>query len=212
MKVIGIVGSPRRNGNTEIMTSHTLKAIAEEGVDTELIPLSGLDIRPCNGCLACTTGQLCTIKDDLEPIYHKMTAADGIILASPVYYGSATALIKGLMERVGYSSRYNGEPLKGKVGGALVVARRAGHNFTFAQLTLWFQILGLIVPGSSYWNVAFGRDKGQVSSDEEGLRTAWNFGKNVAWVVKSMAAAANKVPRPVQPPFVGPPRPAFGAG
>lgn len=188
MKVIGIVGSPRRNGNTEILTAHTLRAISEEGLDTELIPLSGQDIRPCNACMVCTKGQQCPIADDFWPIYLKMKEANGIILASPVYFGSATALLKALMERAGYICRYNGEPLKGKVGGPLVVARRAGHNFTMSQLTLWFQILGMVVPGSSYWNIAFGRDKGQVSSDEEGMRTAWNFGKNVAWVVKSLAA------------------------
>ncbi len=101
------------------------------------------------------------------PIYLKMKESDGIILASPVYYGSATALIKALIERAGYLSRWNGEPFRGKVGGPLVVARRAGKNFTFAQLTLWFQILGFFIPGSSYWNVAIGREKGEVEHDEE---------------------------------------------
>jgi len=92
------------------------------------------------------------------------------------------------MERTGYISRHNGEPFKGKVGGPLVVARRAGHNFTLAQLTFWFQILDLVVPGSSYWNIAFGREKGEVAQDEEGMKTAWNFGKNMARVVKKLGA------------------------
>ena len=113
-----------------------------------------------------------------------MKAADGIILASPVYYGSATALIKGVIERAGHMSHR--EVFKGKVGGPLVVARRAGQNFTVAQLTFWFQILGMVVPGSTYWNMAFGREKGEVSKDEEGMRTAWNFGKNVAFVVRKL--------------------------
>jgi multimeric flavodoxin WrbA len=72
------------------------------------------------------------------------------------------------------------------VGGPLVVARRAGQNFTFAQLTLWFQILGFFVPGSTYWNVARGREKGEVLRDEEGLKTAWNFGKNMAFLIKKV--------------------------
>ena len=84
--------------------------------------------------------------------------------SSPVYFGSATALIKSLMERAGYISRLNGEPFTRKVGGPLVVARRAGHNFTMAQLTFWFQILGMVVPGSTYWNIAFGREKGEVEN------------------------------------------------
>jgi multimeric flavodoxin WrbA len=115
-----------------------------------------------------------------------MREADGIILASPVYYGSATALIKALMERAGHISHTGREIFKGKVGGPLVVARRAGQNFTVAQLTFWFQILGMVVPGSTYWNIAFGREMGDVSKDEEGMRTAWNFGKNVALVAKKL--------------------------
>ena len=186
MKVVGIVGSPRKNGNTEMLTAHTLRAIAEEGLDTELICLAGLDIRPCNACMVCREEERCSIEDDLFPVYLKMKEADGIILASPVYYGSVTALIKGLMERAGYLARHNGEPFSRKVGGPLVVARRAGHNFALAQLTFWFQILGMVVPGSTYWNVALGREKGEVQNDEEGMKTAWNFGRNVAWAVKKL--------------------------
>ncbi len=84
MKVVGIVGSPRKNGNTEMLTAHTLKAIAEEGLDTELIPLAGLDIGPCDACDVCRKEERCPIEDDLFPIYLKMKEADGIILASPV--------------------------------------------------------------------------------------------------------------------------------
>ena len=183
MKVLGVIGSPRKNGNTEVLTANALKAIAEEGLDTELVRLAGLDIRPCNACMVCSQEERCSIEDDFFPVYLKMKEADGILLASPVYYGSATALIKALIERAGYISRHNGEPFRGKVGGPLVVARRAGHNFTLAQLTFWFQVLGLVVTGSTYWNMAFGREKGEVANDEEGMKTAWNFGKNVAWVV-----------------------------
>ena len=186
MKAIGIVGSPRKNGNTEIITKHTLEAIEEEGIETELITLAGLNIQPCNACRVCTNEETCPIDDDVFPIYRKMKAADAIVVASPVYYGSATALIKALMERAGQIGRSQGRIGSGKVGGALVVARRAGKTFTFAQLTLWFQILGFFVPGSTYWNVAIGREKGEVEKDEEGLKTAWNFGKNIAFLVKKL--------------------------
>jgi len=188
MKVVAIIGSPRKNGNTELLTKHTLKAISEEGLDTELIRLASLEIKPCTACMACKEQEICSIKDDLFPIYLKMKEADGIILASPVYYGSATSLIKALMERVGYISRWNGEPFQRKVGGPLVVARRSGKNFTIAQLTFWFQILGFFIPGSTYWNVAVGRGKGDVKQDEEGLETAWNFGKNMALLIKKLKA------------------------
>ena len=186
MKAIGIVGSPRKNGNTEILTAYALKAISEEGLDTELITLAGLEIKPCNACMVCKKEGRCPIKDDLFTIYLKMKEAAGIIIASPVYYGSATALIKAFIERAGYISRWDGEPFRGKVGGPLVVARHAGKNFTFAQLNYWFHLLGFFIPGSTYWNVAIGREKGEVKRDEEGLRTARNFGKNVAFLMKKL--------------------------
>jgi multimeric flavodoxin WrbA len=186
MKAVGIVGSPRKNGNTELLTAHTLKAVAEEGIETELIQLAGLEIKPCNACMICKKEERCSLEDDLFPIYLKMKEADSIIISSPVYYGSATALVKSCMERAGYISRWNGEPFRGKVGGPLVVARRAGKNFTFAQLSYWFHILGFFMPGSTYWNVAIGREKGEVMNDEEGLQTAWNFGKNLAFLLKKL--------------------------
>ena len=186
MKTIGIVGSPRKNGNTELLTAHALKAIAEEGLDTELIRLANLEIKPCNACMLCQKEERCSIEDDLLPIYLKMKEADSIILATPVYYGSATALMKALIERTGYIQRWNGNIFRGKIGGPLVVARRSGKNFTFAQLTLWFQLLGFFIPGSSYWNVAIGREKGEVTKDEEGLKTAWDFGKNMAFLAKKV--------------------------
>jgi multimeric flavodoxin WrbA len=115
-----------------------------------------------------------------------MIEADGIILASPVYFGSCTALLKALMERAGFISRPRGSPFNRKVGGPLVVARRAGQNFTIAEINFWFHILGMTVPGSTYWNMAFGREMGEVANDEEGLRTAWNFGKNMAFILKRL--------------------------
>jgi len=187
LKAIGIIGSPRKNGNTEIITGHALKAIAEEGLETEIIRLAEHKVLPCNACSVCRgeNPKPCPIDDDFLPLYEKMTAADAIILASPVYFGSASALIKALIERSGYIS-HETRPFAGKVGGPLVVARRAGKNFTFAELMFWFHIMGMIVPGSTYWNVAFGREKGDVNDDAEGLNTAWNFGKNVASLVKRM--------------------------
>ncbi len=184
MKAIGIVGSPRKRGNTEILAVHCLKAMSEEGVDTELIRLAGLDVRGCNACGYCFEhpGE-CSIKDDLQPVQEKMLAADIIVVGSPVYYGSATSLVKGLLERAGYMSRGK---YRGKVGGPLVVARRAGQNFTFAELLFWFHINGMVNPGSIYWNVAIGMKPGEVEKDEEGMRIAWEFGKSCARTAKKL--------------------------
>jgi multimeric flavodoxin WrbA len=186
MKVIAIIGSPRKNGNSEILASHTLKAIAEEGIDTEIVRLAGLDIRPCNACMTCAKQERCSIEDDMFPIYLKMKEADGIIIASPVYFHAVTGLLRAFMERAGYIARWNGEPFSRKVGGPMVVARRAGHNSTLAEMLFWFLTMGIVVPGSTYLNIAFGREKGEVVKDEEGIKTAWNFGKNVAWALQKL--------------------------
>jgi len=186
VKAIAIVGSPRKNGNTEILAKHTLKAIEEEGVDTELIRLAGLEIKPCTACMACEKEERCPIKDDLWPIYTKMKEADAIILASPVYFGSATPEMKALMDRAGFIAYWNGKVFDGKVGGPLVVAERSGSTFTLAQVAFWYLILGFFIPGHSGWNVAFGANKGDVMKDKTGLQAAWNFGKKVAFLAKKL--------------------------
>jgi len=189
MKIIGIVGSPRIGGNTEALTRMALEEAKNEGAETELITLAGKEIKPCDACRACKETGSCHIEDDFQPILDKMLEADGIILATPVYTGSATPQIKALMDRSGYSARGKDgrRPFEDKVGGPLVVARRAGQNFTYAQLLFFFMINGMIVPGSSYWNIAFGREKGEVLGDEEGVRTVRNFGKKLAWLAKKIA-------------------------
>ena len=185
IKIVGIIGSPRVDGNTENLVKEALnEAKNEDNVQTEIIRLSGKEIKPCTACLACKEEKKCIIEDDFEPVFKKMIEADGIILASPVYFGSATPEIKALMDRAGYVSIYNGRLFENKVGGPLVVARRAGHNFTFAQLLFFFLHQGMIVPGSTYWNIAFGRNKGEVYEDKEGIETAKNFGKKIVWVLK----------------------------
>jgi multimeric flavodoxin WrbA len=183
VKVVGIVGSPRRGGNTEILTRTALEEIQKEGLETELISLAEKRIEPCDGCRSCTETGKCHIIDDFDSVLAKMKEADGIILSTPVYYGAATPQIVSLISRF-YATR--DKPLKGKVGGPIVVARRAGQNFTFAQLMFFFMISEMIVPGSSYWNVAFGRSKGDVLRDEEGINTIKRFGQNVAWLLKKI--------------------------
>jgi multimeric flavodoxin WrbA len=185
VKVVGIVGSMRRGGNTEILTQIALDEIQKEGLETELISLAEKKIEPCDGCRTCLKTGKCHIKDDFDSVFTKMKEAEGIILSTPVYYGAATPQIVSLISRF-YANR--GKPLKNKVGGPIVVARRAGHNFTFAQLMFFFMISEMIVPGSSYWNIAFGRLKGDVLKDKEGIDTIKNFGHNMAWLLKKIHA------------------------
>jgi multimeric flavodoxin WrbA len=185
MKVVGIVGSTRVGGNTETLTRIALEEVEKDGLETELVSLAGKKIEPCDGCRACTETGECHIKDDFESIFAKMKEADGIILATPVYYGAATPQMVSFISRF-YAKR--GKQLRNKVGGPIVVARRAGHNFTFAQLMFFFMIQEMIVPGSSYWNVAFGRSKGDVLKDEEGINTIKTFAQKMAWLLKKINA------------------------
>jgi multimeric flavodoxin WrbA len=117
-----------------------------------------------------------------------MVEADGIILASPVHFGSATPQIMALIDRAGLLSRARGEVFENKVGGPMAVARRVGQNFTLAQLLFFFLQQGMIVPGAGYWNVAFGTEAGDVLNDEEGLRTARNFAKKMVWLIKKITS------------------------
>ena len=187
IQILGVSGSPRINGNTMQLLKEALGAARdEENVETELITLADKDIKPCDGCRSCRTTKECHIHDDMVSIFEKMVSADGIILATPVYFGSATSQIKALIDRAGYLAGSKGRIFENKIGGPMVVARRAGQNFTFAQLMYFFFITGMIVPGTTYWTIAFGRGKSEVLKDEEGVKTARNFGKKVAWIAKRL--------------------------
>jgi multimeric flavodoxin WrbA len=113
-----------------------------------------------------------------------MQAADIIVVGSPVYFGSATPEMMALLDRAGYVSRANGHLLSRKLGGPIAVARRAGHNFTYAQLMFWFTINDMIVPGSTYWNVGLAGLPGKIAEDEECLRTIDRFAENLAWLAE----------------------------
>jgi multimeric flavodoxin WrbA len=186
VKVLGIVGSPRIGGNTEQLTQEALRIIAEKGIDTELVRLAEKTVLPCTACGACESEETCSLDDDLMPMYNRLKEAHGIILASPVYFGSATPQLKAFMDRAGYISYNNGYTLARKVGGPLVVAGRNGGNFTNAQLIMWFMILGMIVPGSNDWNTAFGSEPGEIWEDTSGIDTVRGFAESLAWLVKKL--------------------------
>lgn len=186
MKAIAICGSPRANGNTELLLKRCLDKLKEGGIDTEFISLRGKTIKGCKACGTCKQkgDETCAIRDDdFAEVYDAIKKADIIVVGSPVYFGSAVPEMMALLDRTGYVSRSNGnKALSRKIGGPIVVARRAGQNFTYAQLMYWFMINDMIVPGSSYWNVAFGLGPGDVENDEEGLATVDRFAENLVWL------------------------------
>lgn len=186
MKVIAICGSPRKKGNTEIALQTALDEIAAEGIETELVRLAEGTVKPCIACYGCNDGRC--VQDDprFDEIYAKCVEADGILIGSPVYFGSATPQLMALLDRVGFVARRGGNLLRRKVGASIAVARRAGTNFTFAQMNYFFLIAEMIVPGSSYWNGGIGMERGQVREDEEGMRIFADLGRNVAWLLKKL--------------------------
>ena len=191
MRVLGISGSPRRNGNTDILVHTALEVLAGEGLQTDFLSLADRPVKACVACGGCFASDTirCVQEDPaFEGVLDRFAAADGILIGSPVYFGSATPQIMALLDRVGYVARKHPQLLRRKVGAAIVVARRAGQNFTFAQLNYFFLISEMIVPGSTYWNVAFGREKGEVRNDTEGMDTVKNLAGNMAWLMKKLAA------------------------
>ncbi len=183
MKAIAVCGSPRVNGNTQMILETACDVLKEQGVETELILLYNKLIKPCIACGKCKElkDRTCSMKDDdFHPVLEKIIEADALIVGSPVYFGSATSQTTSLLHRAGYVARANDNFLRGKIGGPVVVARRAGQNFTYAQLLFFFTINEMVIPGSTYWNIAFGRNKGEVMDDEEGIETVKTFAKNIA--------------------------------
>ena len=191
MKVLGISGSPRTGGNTELLVQTALQELRAEGIETEYVSLAGRQILPCTACGDCSHVErpMCTLGDaGFEGMIERFQEADGILVGSPVYFGSATPETMALLDRVGLVSLRNGRFLRRKVGAAIAVARRAGQNFTFAQLNYFFLINEMIIPGSTYWNVAIGRDKGEVAKDEEGMQTIRNLAHNMAFLLRKLHA------------------------
>lgn len=187
MKVVAFNGSARKDGNTSILVRQVFAELEKEGIGAELVQLAGQPIHGCRACGQCFTNkdQRCAVDDDIvNECIGKMLAADGIILASPTYFADLTSETKALIDRAGYVARANGDMLKRKVGAAVVAVRRAGSIHAFDSINHFFLIGQMIVPGSSYWNIGVGRAKGEVESDEEGLKTMQTLGQNIAWLLR----------------------------
>lgn len=191
MRVLGISGSPRVGGNTDTAIQRGLARFAKAGFETEFLSLADRPIKPCVACRGCASAdEICCVQNDpaFEGVIDKFIAADGYLVGSPVHFGSATPQTMALLDRVGYVARNNRNFLRRKVGAAIAVARRAGQNFTFAQLNYFFLINEMIVPGSTYWNVATAREKGDLDKDSEALQTIDTLVDNMAWCLEHLPA------------------------
>ena len=189
MKVVAFNGSARKDGNTAILIGKVFRVLETEGIETELIQLAGSRIHGCIACMKCfkNKDQRCSVKDDnANECIEKMLGADGIILGSPTYFANVSTEMKALIDRAGMVSRANSDMLARKVGAAVVAARRAGAIHVFNSINHFFFIGQMIVPGSSYWNLGIGREKGEVEKDEEGIQTMKDLGRNMAWLLKKL--------------------------
>ena len=189
MKVLGINCSPRKGGNTEILIKEVFKALEKEGIKTEFFQLGGKRVSGCVACMKCKKERdgKCHQKNDvINECIKKMKKADGIIIGSPVYFADISADAKALIEVAGYALRASGSPLKRKVGAGIIAVRRAGAVHSFDSINNFFLINEMIIPGSSYWNIGIGREKGEVLKDEEGMKTMKVLGENMAWLLEKI--------------------------
>jgi multimeric flavodoxin WrbA len=189
MKVVAFNGSARKDGNTAILISRVFNELEKEGIKTKMVQLSGKKIRGCIACFKCYKNKdhHCAVKDDIvNECIDKMLEADGIILGSPTYFADVSAELKALIERAGMTARANDDMFKWKVGAAVVAVRRAGAIHVFDSINHFFMISQMIIPGSVYWNMGIGRERGEVEKDEEGIRTMKVLGKNMAWLLKKI--------------------------
>lgn len=187
MKVVAFNSSPRKNGNTQIMLDAVADELQKENIAVEHIRIGGELLHGCVACGGCSRHMgRCVFDDDpMNDWIAKMVEADGILLGSPTYFATVNTEMKALIDRCGYVLRQTGD-LRLKAGAPVVVARRGGAMQTYNTLMAFFGINEMIVPSSSYWNMGYGREVGQVLNDAEGLETMRQLGRNMALVLKKM--------------------------
>lgn len=203
MKVVAFNGSPKQEGNT----CHALRMVGveleSEGIGFEIAHVGDKAIRGCIACNQCAINknERCVLPDDpVNELIQKMKEADGIILASPVYYSAIAGAMKCFLDRAFYVSGANGQMLRHKVGAAVVAVRRSGGMPTFQQLNSYLLYSEMLLPTSNYWNVIHGRVPGEVTQDLEGVQIMRVLGKNMAWLMKLVQHGKDTVPPPEREP------------
>lgn len=184
LKVLILNGSPNANGNTALALREMERVFEERGVEYETVLLGNKAIRGCIGCRKCGELGKCIFDDVVNELAEKLKAADGLVLASPVYYGSANATLIACLDRLFFSASYD---LRMKVGASVVCARRSGCTSTFDELNKYFTISGMPIASSCYWNNIHGRSPGEAEGDAEGRQTMLALAENMVFLMKSIA-------------------------
>ena len=198
MKVLIINGSPHANGNTAIAVNELVKTFEALGVEAEVCHIGNKDIRGCIACGKCRELGKCVFNDAVNELAPKFEEADGLVVASPVYYASANATLIACLDRLFFSTSFDKTM---KVGASVVVARRGGCSATFDELNKYFTICNMPIASSQYWNSVHGREPGQAALDAEGLQTMRTLAKNMSFLMKSIALGKEQFGLPEKEPW-----------
>lgn len=198
MKVVAFNGSPRRGGNTEQCLHAVEKELNAQGIEMEIISV-GAKAKPCTACYDCldTGSGHCIQFDPVNEWIDKMVEADGIILASPVYYGGIAGGMKCFLDRAFLAA---GNQLHHKVGAALVTLRRSGGLETYQQLNAYLNTMEMVIATSDYWQAAHGLNPGEVQQDTEGMEVMAKLGRNMAWLLRVIDHAKGEIDPPETKP------------
>ena len=189
MTVLILNGSPHAEGNLSVAINELKKAFAEEGVEVERVDVGNKNIVGCKACFACGGLKRCVIDDLVNETLPKFEAADGLILASPVYYASPNGSLVSFCDRLFFASKFD---KRMKVGASVAVARRGGCSATFDGLNKYCGICGMPVASSQYWNQLHGAAPGEAAQDAEGLQTMRTLAKNMSFLMKAIALGKEK--------------------
>ena len=198
MRVLMINGSPRKNGNTSIALAEMERIFQEEGMETQVVQVGNQNIRGCIACLSCKQKGKCVFDDLVNQIAPQFEAADGLVIASPVYYASANGGLISFLDRLFYSTLFDKTM---KVGAAVAVARRGGVSATYDELNKYFAISGMPIATGQYWNAVYGAAPGESAQDGEGMQTMRTLARNMAFLMKSIALGKERFGLPEREPF-----------
>lgn len=189
MKVLILNGSPRTNGNTSLALSEMQRVFEKEGVEAEIVQVGNKGVRGCVACGGCAEKGCCVFDDVVNEIAPKFEEADGLVVASPVYYASANATLIATLDRLFYSTKFDKAM---KVGASVVCARRGGCSATFDELNKYFTISNMPIASSQYWNSVHGRGPGEAGMDEEGRQTMRVLARNMTFLMRSIVLGKEK--------------------
>ena len=195
LKVLIINGSPRVGGNTSVALREMETVFNEQGVETEIVQIGAEPVRGCIACGYCYEHDRCVFDDVVNTIAPKFEAADGLVIASPVYFANANATLVACLDRLFYSTGFDKTM---KVGASVVCARRGGCSATFDELNKYFTISGMPIASSQYWNSVHGRAAGEAAMDAEGLQTMRTLARNMTFLMKSIALGRETLGLPEQ--------------